>query len=70
MLEFVDPDLYFFFLDKNNFINPCQRQEPDPLKKVPDPAGQKSPDLDPHPWCQQSNMYIEQKKIYLQQTGA
>ena len=22
------------------------------LKKVPDPAGQKSPDLDPHPWLQ------------------
>ena len=33
MLEFVDSDLYFV-QDK---------------KKVPDPAGQKSPDPDPHP---------------------
>jgi len=24
--------------------------DPYPLKKAPDPAGQKSPDPDPHPW--------------------
>ena len=47
MLEFVDSDLYFI-QDKNYFLNSLL-QDPDPLKKVPDPdpAGQKSPD--PHP---------------------
>ena len=48
MLEFVDSDLYFV-QDKNNFINPLLEV----VKKVPDPAGQKSPDPDPHPWLKE-----------------
>ena len=40
MLEFVDSGSYFA-QDKNNLINPLIQ---DPLKKVPDPAGQKSTD--------------------------
>ena len=45
MLEFVDSGLYFV-QHENNFINPLLQvaTNPDPLKKVPDPAGQKSTD--------------------------
>ena len=31
---------------------------PDPLKKVPDPAGQKSPDPDPHPCVFLQNIFF------------
>ena len=43
MFEFVDSYLYFV-QDKNNYINPLLQMDPDPLKKIPDPEGQKSPD--------------------------
>ena len=50
MLEFVDSDLYFV-QDKNNFKNPLLQvgSGSGSVEKVPDPAGQKSPDPDPHP---------------------
>ena len=48
MLEFVESGLYFVY-NENNFINPLLQQDPDPMKEVPDPAGQKSTDPDPHP---------------------
>ena len=48
MLEFSNSDLYFV-QDVINFINPLQDSDPDSMKKVPDPTGQKSTDPDPHP---------------------
>ena len=49
MLEYVDSDLYIV-KDKNNFINPLLQvgSESGSVEKVPDPAGQKSPNPDPH----------------------
>ena len=50
MLDFVDSGLYFL-QDENNFINPLVQigsgSGSDEI--VPDPAGKKSTDPDPHP---------------------
>ena len=40
--------VYVLFKEKNNFTYPLLQSDPDPVKKVPDPAGQKSLDPDPH----------------------
>ena len=56
-LHFVDSSLYFV-QDKNNLNIRCYRYDPDPMKKVSDPAGQILTDPDPHTWQKPSALYI------------
>ena len=41
--------VYILFMVKIVLYFRCYRSDPDPLKKIPYPAGQKSPEPDPHP---------------------